>query len=398
MSQPWLDRKQWTGNQISSGSKYAHWALAVFALIWNGISFPIVLQFDDLMGRVAEEPVVLVAFLFPLVGLGLIAAVVHAFLAWRKFGPAPLVLDPFPGSLGGHVGGWIDTRIPFDANQRFDVCLTCSESRMTGSGKNRKRSESVEWQTDGVCYTERSGKGTELYFRFDVPERLPASATQRSGTYHLWRVSVACEMDGPDFNRRYDIPVFPTRMQSTLKQGTESHAGTIDQAMEGVESVADIRPVAGGVEAFFPAFQRPGQGIGAIIFGLVFAAVGIAVGYSEDGGIMIPAVFTLLGTLIAGYGTWYLGKSLLVGVTGEGVRCRRFLFGYPLKTRQLPRTEFTHFDIDSSSSTTSGNKTTVYYQLYAKGRSDESLPVGERLTSRAEAELLKETFETYLGA
>ena len=79
-------------------------------------------------------------------------------------------------------------------------------------------------------------------------------------------------------------------------------------------------------------------------------------------------------------------------------RCRRFLFGYPLKTRRLARTEFTHFDIDSSSSTTSGNKTTVYYQVYAKGRSDESLPVGERLTSRAEAELLKETFETYLGA
>ena len=398
MSQPWLDRKQWAGNQISSDSKHAHWALAVFALVWNGISFPIVLQFDELMTRAEKEPVVLVAFLFPLIGIGLIAAVVHAFLAWRKFGPTPLVLDPFPGSLGGHVGGWIDTRIPFDASQRFDVCLSCYKSRMTGSGKDRKRSESVEWQTDGVCYTERSGKGTELYFRFDVPEGLPAAATHRSGTYHLWRVSIACELDGPDFDRRYDIPVFPTRAQSTLKQGTESHAGTVDRAMEGVESVADIRPVPGGVEAFFPAFQRPGQGIGAIVFGLVFTTIGIAVGYSEDGGVMIPVVFSFLGTLIAGYGTWYLGKSLLVGVPGEGVRCRRFLFGYPLKTRRLARTEFTHFDIDSSSSTTSGNKTTVYYQVYAKGRSDESLPVGERLTSRAEAELLKETFETYLGA
>ena len=129
----------------------------------------------------------------------------------------------------------------------------------------------------------------------------------------------------------------------------------------------------------------------------MFAGIGIAVGYARDGGIVIPVVFFTVGTLILGYGIWYLAKSLLVGVTGEGVRCRRFLFGYPMTTRQMPRADFSHFEIDRAASSSSGSKTTVYYQLHARGRGDISLPVGERITSRAEAELLKETLETYLG-
>ncbi len=394
---PWLERKAWRDNHIRSGARYLHWVLAFVTLIWNGITAPMYWQLDQIMARAENEPAILLAFLFPLTGVGLIALTVRSFIAWRKFGSTPLVLDPFPGSLGGHVGGWVDTRIAFDAALRFDVTLACVKSRISGSGKNRKRSESVKWQTDGVCYTERSGKGTELYFRFDVPESLPASDLKKSGTYHLWRLSIACELDGPDFDRSYEIPVFPTRQESTLSQGTESYARTIDRATEGVESIAEIRQVPGGIEAFFPAMQRPGQGVAWFIFGAVFGGAGIGVGFAEDGGVMIPVVFTLVGGAFVAYGIWYLGKSLLVGVTGDGVRCRRFLFGYPMKTRQLRRAEFSHFKIDDTGTMSSGNKTTVYYQVHAHGRGDQSFPVGERLTSRAEAELLKETYEAYLA-
>ena len=396
-SEPWLEKKNWRDNHIRSGARYGHWAMLAFALVWNGLTLPLFLNADEFWGRIEEEPIVLVALLFPLVGVGLMAAVVWAFLAWRKFGPTPLVLDPFPGSIGGHVGGWVDTRIPFAAKQRFDVTLACMRSSVSGSGKNRKRSESVHWQTDGVCHVERSGTGTQLFFRFTVPEDLPAADVARTGTYYLWKVTIACEMDGPDFSRTYDIPVFATGQLSSLTEGTESHAATQDLAMEGLESIAEFRTVPGGIEAFFPALQRPAQGIGAILFGGLFAGVGIGVGYAEDGGIVIPVVFFLVGTLTLTYGIWYLAKSLLVGVTGEGVRCRRFLFGYPMKTRQMLRADFSHFEIDRTASTSSGNRTTVYYQLHAHSNGEETLPVGERLTGRAEAELLKETFETYLG-
>ena len=103
------------------------------------------------------------------------------------------------------------------------------------------------------------------------------------------------------------------------------------------------------------------------------------------------------GGLTLSYGIWYLGKALMVGVTGELVRCRRLLFGYPLKTRQLRHQEFVRFEVNDGATMSVGNKTTVYYQLLAVGKDGQKLRVAERLTSRAEVELLKETYESYLG-
>ena len=397
MNQPWLDNDAWRDNRISSGAKYGHWALGGFALVWNLITLPLFWQLDELIARVPEEPVVLVAFLFPAVGVGMLWAAWVLFQRWRKFGPTPLVLDPFPGSLGGHVGGWIDTGIPFDGAQHYAVTLSCLKSSVSGSGKDRKRSESVSWQTDGICHSEQSGLGTLLRFRFDVPGDLPGTDMEKSGTYHLWRVTVAAELDGPDFDRSFEIPVFPTAERSSISNGTESHAATQDLAMEGVESVAEITAIPGGIEAWFPPFQRPAQGIFAIVFGLVFAGAGIGVGFAEDGGIVIPLVFTLVGSLILFYGIWYLGKALMVGVTSDQVRSRRFLFGYPLTTRKLERVALSRFEIYEGATMSSGNKTTVFYQLHAIGRDGEKLVVAERLTSRPEVELLKETFEAYLA-
>jgi hypothetical protein len=397
MNQPWLDNKAWRKNLISSGAKYGHWAVGAFALFWNLVTLPIFWNIEEIVARIPDEPVILVAFLFPAIGLGLLWSSWVMFQRWRKFGPTPLVLDPFPGSLGGHVGGWIDTRIPYDAVQHYAVTLACLKSSVSGSGKDRKRSESVKWQTDGICHTERSGNGTLLRFRFDIPEDLPASDMLRTGTYYLWRAHIAAELDGPDFNRGFEIPVFPTAERSTIEEGTESHAATQDLAMEGVESIAEITAIPGGIEAWFPAFQRPAQGFATIVFGMFFAGAGLGVGFADDGGVVIPVVFTLVGSLILLYGIWYLGKALMVGVTEEQVRCRRFLFGYPLATKTLPRADFKCFEIHEGATMSSGNKTTVFYQLHALGRDGQKLVVAERLTSRAEVELLKETFETYLS-
>jgi len=394
---PWLDNKAWRDNYISSSAKYTHWVLLFAALVWNGMTVPVFWNLGEFLQKAAAEPVIFLFFLFPLVGVGLIAAAVHAFIGWRRFGPTPLVLDPFPGAVGGHVGGLLDTRIPYRPAQRFDVNLACLRSQVSGTGKDRKRSESVIWQSEGVCHSRDNGGDTMLSFRFDVPSRLPPSDLEKTGTYYLWRVSVSAALEGPDFSRSYEIPVFRTGAASTLAEGTESHPETVEIASEGLESVADISPVAGGIEAWFPAFQRPGRGIFALLFGATFTGVGIGVGQTRDGGVMLPAIFMLVGTAIALYGLWYLGKSLRVAVTREGVRCRRFLFGYPLRTLQLSRSDFRAFTIAESGSARSGNKTTVYYQVKAQGRDGPSLPMSDRLAGRPEAELLKETYEAYLG-
>ena len=104
-----------------------------------------------------------------------------------------------------------------------------------------------------------------------------------------------------------------------LQEGTEDHHATVDAAMEGVESIANIKTIPGGLQAYFPAFQRPGMGIFTLVFGLVFAGAGIGAGYG-NAPLIFPLVFTLVGGLIALFGIYYLGKSLFISVTSEGVK------------------------------------------------------------------------------
>lgn len=394
--EPWLDKKNWADNAIPSDARHGHWVLWGFALFWNLVTLPVFIQSEDIWEKTQREPITALAFLFPLVGLGLIALAIHATRQKQRFGATPLELDPFPGSLGGQVGGRIGTRIPFDPQRRFPVALSCLHSRVSGSGKNRSRSESVKWHSEGICHTERTIDGTALRFRFEVPANLPASEPH-GRSYHLWRLRVSAELPGTDFNRGWEIPVYDTGARTSgITEGTESHPATVDAAMAGVESVAEITPIPEGIQARFPALQRPGQGIFLTLFGLTFAGIGIGVGVAGES-LFIAVIFTLLGTLFAAAGVFYLGKSLFVAVTREGVRSRRFLFGYPLTTRRLAAGEVKGIRINQGATMQSGRKTTVYYQLVAEGPGRKSVPLAERLTSRPEAELLRETFLTYLG-
>jgi len=396
-NKPWLAEKKWVENRIASSAKMQHYFLWGFAVVWILLTSPILFNFDEIWGKTLREPVTALAFLFPVVGVGLIVAAIRSTQQWRKFGRTPLVLDPFPGALGGHVGGTVETAISFDPDMICKVTLQCLHSYMSGSGKNRSRKESIKWQTDGVCHVLRGQQGADFSFRFDVPDDLPVTDVEKGSSYHLWRVVVSSELDGADFSRSYEIPVFKTSETSVaLQQGTEDHHATVDAAMAGIESIANIKTIPGGLQAYFPAFQRPTMGIFMIVFGLIFAGAGIGAGYG-DAPLIFPVVFTLVGGLIALYGLYYLGKSLLISVTNEGVKSRRFLFGYPLSTKQIAAAEIAKLKIKEAGTMSSGNKTTVFYQLYAEAKGGQKLPLAERLTSRAEVELLKESFEAYLS-
>lgn len=396
--QPWLREKKWSDNQILSGARLQHYVLWGFALFWNLISSPMLFSAEEIWQKTLREPLTGLAFLFPVVGVGLIVAAIHSTRNWLRFGRTPLTLDPFPGALGGHVGGRVATNIPFRPDCPSNVALQCVYSYVSGSGKNRSRKEKVKWQTDGVCHVRSGAQGAEFSFRFDVPDNLPESDVTKSSSYHLWRVIIDSEQDGPDFSRSFEIPVFRTGAQSAdLPEGTEEHHATVDAALAGVESVANIQPVPGGLQAYFPAFQRPGLGILSVVFGVFFAAAGLGAGFG-GAPLIFPVVFTLVGSLIALFGLYYLVKSLQVQVTEAGIKSRRFLFGYPITTRTMPAADIARLEIKEGATMSSGSKTRVFYQLVAVSGTGRRIPLAERLTSRAEVELLKESFTAYLGA
>lgn len=394
---PWLANKHWRNNTIKSSAQRAHWMMWLFALLLNGITVALLLRAGEFITRFKQEPASLFILAFPLAGLVLTALAARATAQWRRFGRTPLVLDPFPGSLGGHVGGTIDLPIAAERGQLFKVQLSCIRSYVSGTGKRRTRRTSARWQAEGACHNTPVRGATRLTFRFDTPADLPASDIKKSQNYHLWRVAVSASLEGVDFARHYDIPVFATVEQSAgIAVGTESHPDTTDMAMDGIASVAQIQPVPGGIEASFPAMQRPGQGLLLVLFGSTFAGIGIAAGIGGSA-ILVSTIFTFVGSLMAAAGAFYLGKSLRVKVSREGIVSRRFVFGYPITTRRLSARELSAIKIVKVGSVSSGQKTTLVYQLHALGADSRKFPVAERLNGLAEAELLKESYDAYLG-
>lgn len=178
----WLANDDWQTNEIKSKSKAAMYFAWGFALLWNAISMPLPFLLVEEITVKKNYPA-LIALLFPVVGVGLLIWAVRQTMEWKRFGAAPVALDPFPGSIGGQVGGTLELPQPFDSTVKYVFTLSNIYSFMSRSGKNRERKERVDWQDTAVAYAEPGLYGTRLSFRFDVPEGLTGStAMVRNGT------------------------------------------------------------------------------------------------------------------------------------------------------------------------------------------------------------------------
>ncbi|MCW8917915.1 MAG: DUF3592 domain-containing protein, partial [Gammaproteobacteria bacterium] len=130
--QPWLRRPEWVDNRIRSGARSGTYAIWAFAIIWNVMSAPPLFMFAEIWSE--QGPLALLVLLFPAIGVMLLVWAVRKSLEWRRFGVTPLQLDPFPGAIGGDVGGEIALNIPFDPQLVCEVTLSSLYSYVSGSG------------------------------------------------------------------------------------------------------------------------------------------------------------------------------------------------------------------------------------------------------------------------
>lgn len=392
----WLSNKKWASNQIRSNANVTLIVLWVFALFWNAVTIPIWLQLSDILDKAEREPLTYIVFLFPLAGLYIVVLAINASREKLSFGHTPLAMDPFPGSIGGHIGGRIETKIPYTGQTRGQITLQCVYSYQTGSGKDRRRTESIKWQNTGICHLDNSARGTVFKFRFNTPDDLPESNTdKRRSDYYFWRISLEVKEDtAGDLRRNFVVPVFNTATSSTsIHQSTETNHETLEAAQRGIESVAEIRSIEGGVEAWYPPFQRPGLGLSMTTIGLVFIVIGVIMGINQTP-LLFSIAFALVGSVLELAGIHYLVKALLVSVTPEGVRAQRFLLGYPISTKWLAAEDFACFEIKQTGTMQSGTTTKIFYNLLAKSQNGKTFTVAERHTSRPEIELIRDKFET----
>ena len=396
---PWLLNDAWQTAEIRSGSRAAMWGAWAFAAFWNAISaITPFIAYREVVEN--QNYLALIALVFPLVGIGLLTWAVRRTLEWRRFGPAPVVLDPFPGSIGGHVGGTIDLALPFDSTAKFHVTLTNLYSYVSGSGKNRSRKEDAKWQDELVAHAEPGGKGTRLTFRFDVPGGLDESDAQQEGdSYYRWRFNLRAELPGTDVDRDYDIPVYATARHSRSlpeRAMRRSHDERDALADSRVRSRVQITHGPLGKSMFYPMGRYPGANLAGLVIGGIFAAAGWFL-VVHEGQTIFGSIFGGVGMLVALGAFYMMTNSLEVWQDGTSVNTVRRCLGIPVSRKSMARSHFAGFTKKTAMKTQSGGKHVIYYAVNMLDHDGNKMLVGEGFRGESEAQAAMRMIAAELG-
>ena len=395
---PWLLNDDWQTATIRSSSKSSMVGAWLFAAFWNLVSAPLPFV---LYGEIVDKQnyVAIVGLLFPIVGIGLLVWAVRRTKEWTRFGAAPVTLDPFPGSIGGHVGGTIDLKLPYNSSHEFEVSLTNIHSYVSGSGKNRSQREKALWQDTSIAHAELGVKGTRLTFRFDIPEGFNESDTKKDDSYHVWRLNLHAELAGTDLDRNYELPVYATATQSrflsnvAVQKSRNKQRAIDDQA---VRDVVNLQTTSSGKQMFFPMGRHVGSAIGGVVIGGIFAAAGWWLIFQE-GHPIFGSVFGGMGSLIALACLYMMLNSLQVIVASGEITTVRRLLGIPVSRKSMHRNVFASFGKNSNFKTQSGSKHIIYYSVHAIDRDGNKLVVGEGFKGESEANVAIQLMASQFG-
>lgn len=387
-AKPWMSRRAWAENRIRSDKRaevYVIWGMSLF---WNVLSTPLVfLHGPTLLHN--PKPGVIIAMLFPLAGAGLLVWAIRSTREWRRHGDLRVRLDPFPGAIGGHVGGHVSLRTPYDAQHRYKVVLACINHCYSRSGSDSEWNERLLWQAEGLAQTAWTSEGTRLSFRFDVPAGLPPSSEKKEGeSYHGWRLAFGSEAGTPRFERRFEIPVYATGEHARLiRQDSEAQPEVQAQRRAAVEGLAQFGREGEALTLHFAPARHAGLALGWLGFGVIFGGSGVGTGML-GAPLIFPVVFGLVGGLLAAFGIWGLGNSLRVWIDRSGLRTERRFLGIPVKRSSARRADVQHLALDVSYRTQQGARHETIFRIVAKLHGGGQIVVADTLRGQPLAEAM----------
>lgn len=405
----WHTRKGWEKPVIRSQVRsdlLMHWS---FAILFNAVSWPVMFSVlpDELQNG---NYMVLLILLFPLVAIFLLYKAVLSTLQYHRFGKVFVEMDPYPGAIGGHVGGKVGvTQLAYNIasapSSQLSVRLECVYSYMSHSGKNRSRKETIKWAEEGSPRAESTAKGVALVFRFDVPDNLPEADVKQKDAYHYWRLTVKAVIQGVDLVRQYNIPVFKTSEESRYirhdisaqviehkaqqSEVTKNSIALGDFDLPGLSRSMHTSTQGDDLTLVFPMFRNKAltfiTGIFAGSFGFVSYST-IQMALEQGGWGLMMALFSLpffLVALIASIAMIYLlFNNLRVEITSGTITVLRRLLFIPILQRQLNISDISHLSVKRSGSTGQGVDKIEHFKLQLHDNSGKSLTLAEDLDGK----------------
>lgn len=396
-AQPWLVKPEWAQNSIRPDGQRVPYITFFFALLWNAMSWPALLSnMYKLKGDEAWMAVGLL--LFPLVGLGLIIWFIRSWLQWRRFGGISLVLNPFPGAIGGQVGGTIQIPYPLASQVSYRVILSCVKRDYYVNSDN-PWSNKLIWQRRVTTQRVQTETEDKVMFRVDVPADIPATDLNRTKNIHHWQLQLLSS-DGR-IDQLFEIPVFQTAASSTL----DLPQAEPEQQLENKQNLASYLPFqinrgTGGVRVHYPIFYRPANKL--IVLFALFSVLGIPyfLGLEQSDFAWLVNLFVSLGGIVSLWVLSQLFASLTVKVNRQQrtLSSTRTWFGFLKRTQQASFTEITDIVLKPmGQKQNSAGEYTQYYEVRAHTPDQRQLLLAKQVAGEQIALLIKAFFEDILA-
>lgn len=397
---PWLLRRAWASNRIRSHKRWEVIILWGFAVASTLLTTPLAyVQIPKALAR-GETLAAWIIGATLLVAVGLIAAAVRATRDAHSHGDVCLVMDPFPGSIGGHVGAAIDLpAVAYQPDLQFTVTLRCAyhdQSRSAGNNSTESREQTV-WQAEGVAQVQPQGTGSRVSFRLNVPKGLPQSEDPAGDSKHHWTVLLESADPGLTFSRQFEVPVYATRTESTgLTQDAASHPQMQEQRDAELDAVRDIALVAGGVRLYQPYGRLWRHNLLWLVMGEVFFGFGMAA-KAMQAPVLFLVLFGGVGGAMLLWGFFALCNSLRVQLDGQGLRTERRLLGLMFAWHQVPRSDLRGLQLVQSYTSQTGAEQTVWYRIRVVLKNGKTITVADSLGGKAVADQMLQALSAATG-
>jgi Protein of unknown function (DUF3592) len=209
-NEPWNHRPEWNSGTIVSSDRSGVLVTAIFALIWNGVSLPLVFIIPREVAK--GNALAVVGLLFPLVGIGLLGLTAYMILRWSRFGRSYLTLRTNPARLGGTLEGEIQISVPLPKQTQIKLKLVCEKITYSGSGKRSKSRSETLWHSETTVQPAvlmaMPTRNTQVPVSIPIPLQLPASSSKGYGEHIKWSLTASAEIPGVDYSALFEVPVF----------------------------------------------------------------------------------------------------------------------------------------------------------------------------------------------
>ena len=160
----------------------------------------------------AGFPFAVVALLFDVIAIGLLATSGYLFLRRLKYGRAVAALGQFPFRRGSTLDLHVQVPRALPQHAVPAATLRCIQERYvtTGTGKNKHLTvecREIYRDTAQVDVVASSGGQRAIRVRFEIPADAPATDLS-SRPCRYWELDVEAPTDGVDYAARFLVPVY----------------------------------------------------------------------------------------------------------------------------------------------------------------------------------------------